>query len=291
MSRRPAESLTTIILLAVVLSGCAEPSLAGRETVRLGSLNVHYVAADQERLDWELRKDAVAAAIREGDPDIMAFQEMETFDGGHFSERNVQLAYLRQQFPHYAFAAVGDPRRYPSTQPIMYRSDRFEPVEQGFFFFSPTPEIIYSDPWAGRYPAFASWVRFRDRREGLHFYLYNIHFDYSSRENRIRSARLVAERVSGRDHSEDPVLVVGDFNAPWFFKPIRILIDSGLDPANTTGSTVHFNRGVNLIPAIDHVLYSPEFEALRTEVLRKKYDGRWPSDHYPLFVSLGLEEQ
>lgn len=252
----------------------------------VGTLNIHYIARDQERLDWSRRREAVAAAIREGNPDIMAFQEMETFEGGHFSDRNRQLSFLREQFPEYDFAAVGDPRLYPSTQPIMYRRGRFEQLEQGFFFFSPTPDLIYADPWVGRYPAFASWARFRDSPSGIHFYLYNVHFDYQSRENRLRSARLVAERLRERAHPEAALLVVGDFNAPWFFKPVRIVADVGLEVAETTGSTVHFYRGINLVPAIDHVLYSKEFEHRSTRVLRGRFHGRWPSDHYPVFVTL-----
>ena len=68
-------------------------------------------------------------------------------------------------------------------------------LEQGFFFFSPTPDIIYSRPWKKRFPAFCTWVRFRDAKGGR-FYLYNVHFDHSSLTNRVNSARLVAQRLS-----------------------------------------------------------------------------------------------
>jgi endonuclease/exonuclease/phosphatase family metal-dependent hydrolase len=260
-------------------------------TLVVGSLNIHYVAEGQRRLDWQERKGAVAAAIREGNPDIMAFQEMETFEGGHFSDRNVQLNFLREQFPEYRFAAVGDPRVYPFTQPIMYRRERFDQLEQGFFFFSPTPDEIYADPWKGRYPAFASWARFVDRRSGSRFYLYNLHFDYQSRENRLRSAGLVARRVRERDHPQEGVLVVGDFNAPRFFRPPRIVAEAGLEVAETTGSTVHFFRGINILPAIDHLLFSEHFEHRSTRVLRRRFQGTWPSDHYPLFVTLALTSE
>lgn len=254
----------------------------------VGTLNIHYVAEGQERLDWDHRKEAVQAAIREGSPDIIAFQEMETFEGGHYNERNVQLEFLRERFPEYAFGALGDPREYPSTQPVMYRKTRFEAQEQGFFFFSPTPDVIYSDPWDSRYPAFCSWVRFREIDSGEVFYLYNVHFDHSSRENRLRSAQLVTQRIANRRHRDSAVLVVGDFNAPWFFRTVRTLSDTGLEIAETTGSTVHFYRGINLIPAIDHVLHSESFSHLETTVLRRRFEGTWPSDHYPVFVTLSL---
>jgi endonuclease/exonuclease/phosphatase family metal-dependent hydrolase len=168
----------------------------------------------------------------------------------------------------------------------MYRGDRFTFIEQGFFFFSETPDEIYSSSWDGRFPAYCSWARFRDRSSGTTFSVYNVHFDAASRRNRLLSADLVAARVSNREHPEEPVLVVGDFNAPWFFPAVARVADAGLRIANTTGSTYHFYRGIRILPAIDHVLHSPTLEHDSTEVLRRRYDGVWPSDHFPVVVSL-----
>jgi endonuclease/exonuclease/phosphatase family metal-dependent hydrolase len=168
----------------------------------------------------------------------------------------------------------------------MYRRTRFAVLAQGFFFFSPEPDEIYSRSWDGGFPAFCSWVRFRDLHRNTAFYLYNVHLDHSNRANRIKSAELIASRIGNREHSTDPVIVAGDFNAPWFFKPLRILEEAGLDIADTTGSTFHFFRGINVLPAIDHVLVSPPFAPVGTRVLRHSYRDTWPSDHYPVFVTI-----
>jgi endonuclease/exonuclease/phosphatase family metal-dependent hydrolase len=184
--------------------------------------------------------------------------------------------------------ASGDPREFPNTQPIFFRTERFEPLEQGFSFFSPTPEVIYSSPWAGRYPAFCSWARLRDRLSGQSFYVYNVHLDHSSLENRLKAARLVANAIGRRSHPEQPVVVLGDFNAPAAFRPVTILRDAGLTVAKRNGSTFHHYRGLHLLPAIDHVLFSPTLTFRETRVLRGRYDGVWPSDHYPVIVTLEI---
>ena len=44
----------------------------------------------------------------------------------------------------------------------------------------------------------------------------------------------------------------------------------------------------NIQPAIDHVLYSKEFEYRSTRVIRNRVEDKWPSDHYPLFVTLSI---
>jgi endonuclease/exonuclease/phosphatase family metal-dependent hydrolase len=286
--------IAVVLLFSVVTAACADRTAeapaaepGGRPAAfLLGTFNIHYIAPWQERMRWEERRQAVVAMLESADADIMAFQEMETFEGGSFNDENRQLDWISDHFPDYDFAAVGDPREYPSTQPVMYRSDRFEALDQGFFFFSPTPDEIYSRSWDGGFPAFCSWVRFRDSRSGTTFYLYNLHFDHSSRGNRLKAAELVASRIRAREHPDEPVIVVGDFNAPWFFRPVRIVADAGLEIADTTGSTFHLGRGINVIPAIDHVLVSKGLDPGRTRVLRRRFDGAWPSDHYPVLVSI-----
>jgi endonuclease/exonuclease/phosphatase family metal-dependent hydrolase len=284
--------LTIVLAVACADGAAAGPACRGASAAftavpfTLGTFNIHYIAPWQEGIRWEGRRDAVVSMLEEAEADIMVFQEMETFEGQSYSEENRQLDWIARHFPGYAFAAVGNPREYPSTQPVMYRRDRFDALDQGFFFFSPNPDEIYSRSWDGGFPAFASWVHFLDRRSRTSFYLYNVHFDHSSRGNRIKAAELVVDRLGDREYPEDPVIVAGDFNAPWFFRPVQIVSDAGLDIADTTGSTFHLRRGINIIPAIDHVLASDGFEIGSTEVLRKRYGGVWPSDHYPVLVTL-----
>ncbi len=273
------------------LTGHAESGLVGtRENHELvvGSFNIHYITPWQEKMIWEQRREAVVEILRRGDADIIGFQEMETFVGGHWNRENEQLDWVLEHFPEYGVTAIGDPREYPSTQPILYRKSRFQALDQGFFFFSPDPDQIYALPWKGRYPAFCSWSRLRDSESGQIFYLYNLHFDYGSLQNRLNSAQLVADRIASREHPEDGVIVLGDFNAARFFRPVRIVAAAGLAVAQTRGSTFHFNRGITVQPAIDHVLFSNVFTHKSTRVIRDRVDGRWPSDHFPLFVTLSI---
>ena len=72
--------------------------------------------------------------------DLIAFQEMETFEGGAFSFRNLQLDWILENLPAYAPAAAGNPEKYPGTQPILYRKGAFDVERQGFFFFSEEPD-------------------------------------------------------------------------------------------------------------------------------------------------------
>ena len=254
------------------------------DAVHVASFNIHYIVPHDKNDDWEKRKLAVSFVLNEMDADIVAFQEMETFDGGHYSERNLQLEWVLSTTEGYEAAAIGDPQFFPSTQPIIYKSSQYAAVDQGFFFFSETPDEIYSAQWNGGYPYFCSWVRFRDVRTQTDFYVFNVHNDYKSRRNRLKTSRLVADRIERIVQDDVPIIVLGDFNAPKGFKEIRLLEEIGLSVVPPSGAT---NRvvGTHLLPAIDHILLS---NTLRPQsdikVWRGKYDGVYPADHYPISV-------
>ena len=284
-------SITPLVALS---SDCASPG-----GLRVATFNIHYLSqrSDAPVMRWEPRDSAVVTVLNRIDADIVAFQEMETFSGGHYNRENRQLDTIRAAFPEFGFAALGDPENYPSTQPIMYRRDRFAPEEQGFFFFSPNPDEIYSEPWFGRYPAYASWVRFSigggDTEQSQQSLLvFNLHIDRERHRDKLRSARLLAERITEIRRDDEEVIVAGDFNAFRFMRPVSIVArDADLTTAPGAGATFHFYRGWRLFPAIDHILYSDGFSATDTRVVRDRPGGIWPSDHFPFVVDLTRQEQ
>ena len=280
-----------LLSLSILCTLLAAPQTIGQTQsgLSVGSFNIHYVSERRPKLPWDARRDAVLAAIKELDVDILGFQEMETWRGRGVQGDNIQLEWILTQSPYYAAAAVGDPEIYPSTQPIFYRPDKFEALEQGFFYFSDTPDQIYSRPWDQSFAQFASWVRFLDLSSNQTFRVVNVHFDHSSKINRHGAADLVSARIGPWLDSSEPVAVIGDFNAVSWFKTIDILKQAGLTLADRDGSTFHFNKGLNLFPAIDHVLFSGFRQQGETLTLNKRFHGIWPSDHHPIRVELNYD--
>jgi len=294
---------TTMLMLCFGLMACASGNTSshtllkteaqnGAETLRVATFNIHYLHVSEEGLSkWENRRKAVTDMIEDISPDIMAFQEMESFGGGHSRNENIQLDWVLSQHPDFKAAAYSDnASNYPITQPIIYRSASFDFVEQGFFFFSETPDRIYSPTFNGSYPAFCSWATLRDKTSGQSITIFNMHTDYSSGKNRIKSIDLIAERIKPHIEAGKAVLLMGDLNASNRSKIAKTLKSIPLKFVPSSGSTFHFNRGVNFTPAIDHILHTPQFIAKdKVTVWRKKYDGNWPSDHYPVIVDFNFK--
>ncbi len=284
-----------LLLLAcashVANSGRAPLPARPSDTVRVASHNVHYIVLGRAEGpwsvgDWERRRGAMDAAFKALDADLVAFQEMESFQRGDEGSVNLARDWLLAQNPGYAAAASGDARVFPSTQPILYRTDRLRLVDQGWFFFSDTPDVIYSRTFNGSFPAFASWATFAPPG-GEAFTVVNVHFDYGSRSNRLKSAALVAERFRPRIAAGERVVLVGDLNALYGSETMGLLEGAGLAFARVPGATFHFNRGINLYGAIDHLGVGPGVAVTGgPAVLRQQFGGVWPSDHYPVVADI-----
>lgn len=290
--RRIGVILALMAALVLGLSACngGQDALtrAPEGALRVATFNVHYILLNRENGphslgEWHATKDALDAAFKDLSADIVAFQEMESFSRGSDGSVNLARDFLLERNPGFRAGASGEWRRFPSTQPIFYRAARLEALEQGWFFFSDTPDVIYSRTFNGSYPAFASWVRFLDRETGKEFRLINVHFEYSSRSNRLKSAALVAERIAPWLASGEEVVLTGDLNARAGARTLDTLEKAGLTFWPARGASYHFGRGLNLFGAIDHLAGSEGVSvASRPVALRKRYDGVWPADHYPV---------
>ncbi|MEL7211685.1 MAG: endonuclease/exonuclease/phosphatase family protein [Pseudomonadota bacterium] len=301
--KRLIRGLLLVALIIPLFACAAHLSFSGRGAVpakpdaalRMATLNVHYIVLARAEgpwsvADWDRRKGAMDAAVKAVDADVFALQESESFGGGSMATQNLTLDYLLAQNRELRAAAVGDPADFPITQPILYRAARLAVEEEGWFFFSDTPDVIYSRTFNGSWPAFASWAAFRDRDTGARFRVVNVHFEYRSRSNRQLSAALVRDRIAPWIAADEKVFVIGDLNALRGSATLGRIEEAGITFAPVRGATYHFNRGINLFGAIDHLGYS-DGVALDGEpvVLRQKFEGEWPTDHYPVFADLTFD--
>ncbi len=286
----------TLVACALHLSNSEQVPVPPRPegALRVATFNTHYILLGQQTGawsvgDWNRRKGAFDAAFKALGADVVAFQEMESFQRGDDGSINLARDFLLAQNSGHAAAASGDWRKFPSTQPIFYRTDRLRLLDQGWFFFSETPDAIYSRTFDGSFPAFCSWARFQPVAGGAAFTVFNVHFEYRSGSNRRLSARLVAERMGPRIAAGEPVFLVGDLNARAKGEAWEILSRAGVDFAPVEGSTYHFDRGINLFGAIDHLGATPNIRQLgEPVVLRRQFAGEWPSDHYPVVADFLL---
>jgi endonuclease/exonuclease/phosphatase family metal-dependent hydrolase len=262
------------------------------------SFNIRYGTADDGPDHWNNRKMMVFETIRQFGPDILGLQEALDF----------QIDQIRQAVPGYTLIGVGrdDGKRKGEHSCILYRTDRFDAPESGTFWFSDTPEVPGSKSWGNSITRICSWARLVDRNSGKGFYYFNLHLDHISQPSRQRSAILLSERMANRSHSAEPCILTGDFNVGESNSVIAYLTGrSGLDnspktpyPLADSFRKIHpdqkevgtFNqfKGIRDGDKIDYIFISPEIEVLSAQIVQAAFNGRFPSDHFPVTALLRL---
>lgn len=279
--------------LAGVGDACAgtQPAVprGAAEPLRAMTFNIRYgTAADGEHA-WPLRRALLFRVIRDQAPTVLGVQEALRF----------QLDEIRAELPQYGEIGVGrdDGAEEGEYSAILFDRARLEPLAQGTFWLSDTPDVPGSKSWGNQIVRIATWARFRERASGAAFYVFNTHWDHESQPARERSASLLLERIAARA-VPDPVLVMGDFNAGEDNPAFQALVAAGavrlydtfrtLHPVAREVGTYHAFGGEENGAKIDAILASPEWRPLAAEILTVSERGRYPSDHFPVTATLAL---
>lgn len=290
----------------VVLAWGASLEAAEPADLKVMSFNIRYSTggADEASSDnnWNdsahPRRDRAIRVIRETSPDILGLQE----------PREHQIEDLRIALPEMAFYGVGrdDGRSAGEYAGIFYRKDRFTPIDQGTFWLSSSPTTPGTSFYTGKdsYPRIASWIKLADKQSGRQFLVLCTHWEWQDAAAREQSAQLIRKELSSLAKGL-PVILLGDFNAPE--DTAELLAVRGVEPPaepqladsyrkvhpeqQPDELSYHAYKGTIVGPRIDFILHSKEFEPIDAAILRTRYEGLWPSDHYPVTATLRMRSE
>jgi len=227
------------------------------------------------------RQAAVVQCVLDTMPDSIGFQE------AHARWRRL----LKRELKGAGYAMACDKGRHAGLGegvPILYRSDKYDLVEEGVFWLSERPETP-SGGWDAQIWRITGYAVLKDKETGFTYAHFNTHFDHKGPAARINSARLTADRINGMNL---PTVFTGDINAPPDSVPAQYLAAGGLLDLRAaagdadTGSTRPGGSGVIDYVFANHYLREPE--TARFWVIRDEYDGMIPSDHYAVAARLTL---
>jgi endonuclease/exonuclease/phosphatase family metal-dependent hydrolase len=227
-------------------------------------------------------------------PDLVGLQEL-IFD--------LEVDQILAEMPGYAAVYYkgdgGDFFAYPDAV-VVYRTDRFDLVESGVYWLSPTPDV----PWSMGYsegqsiPRIVVWVHLHDRdANNKDIYFATTHFD-STHPHQENAAPQMIQTVEPWA-AKMPVIQTGDFNSEPR-DPAYNILTNGID-----GEGFYLDGGYNNAPTlvtnqdpvplydpmnrIDHILTAGGvwFNGKWTVDLYKFGDvPKFPSDHRLIWADL-----
>ena len=253
------------------------------ESVTVMTYNVRHAVLDEGVHSWANRRESVIERVRAGDPDILGIQESS----------GEQQAELATGVPDYEWVGVAEEPGSGEHVPLGVRSP-WEVLDSEILWLSES-----GDPrtvgWDGKYPRVVT-TAVLGHQNGQRLTVCNTHFDHVGERARLESARLLRERVDAAP-PDRPVVVLGDFNAEPDSAPYeqltgsefdRTLRDSRRVAAERRGpetTFTEFDSGTDG-QTIDHIFVTTNLDVERYSVDPTTVEGRLPSDHRPVAVTL-----
>ena len=219
------------------------------------------------------------------DPDLMGFQEATpTWMGLLKDFFGAEYGYS------YKERSPGD-----ESSPVFWKKDKFEKVDEGYFWLSETPDI-QSKGWTAGHFRICSWVKLKIKATGKEFLYFNAHWD-GGEDVHIGSAALTLSRARKLGaFSKCAMFLTADFNmVPWS-KGYNLLVESGelgdvnADLDNLQDGTIDgYNEGKEEQRIIDMCFYSlNKAVPVSYRILNEKIDGGYISDHRGLLIEVAV---
>jgi endonuclease/exonuclease/phosphatase family metal-dependent hydrolase len=241
--------------------------------------NIRYASDQPDVHNWNIRRDGILKSF--SGIDIAGLQEVLP----------VQVEYLRSNLPDYGLIYRSREKEPDEGEgvPLFYRKDKFLLLDSGIFWLSDTPEIPGSNTWEAACNRIATWGKFENISDNQKFFVFNTHLDHVSQYAREKSVHLILKRISELA-SEYPVILMGDFNVEDDNTVYQMILGNKLTDtyrdihhqADSTDLTFHGWRDVLGLTRIDYIFVSGHFITRSSEVIRRKINGQFPSDHLPV---------
>ncbi len=231
---------------------------------------------------WEDRIGIVCQTILESNADSVGIQEATPG----------WMAALKENIGHkYAYVGVGrdDGANEGEYSPVFYLKDKYEVISCDNFWLSETPDKP-SFGWDAACRRICSWVQLKNKETGEDYVHINTHFDHKGEEARRNSVEMIIEHA--KTFTDIPVVFTADMNVVEGTENYNQFVNSNYfdDAKKLAPDTMNYCTYHDTKPeehekdVIDYVMINKDFKALKYVVMTEGIDGRFVSDHYPIYA-------
>lgn len=246
-------------------------------------MSFNLLCAGRDEKQWFKRIPLVVRTIRKSDPDTFGVQE------AHIG----WMRALKGAFPDYGYIGIGrdNGKNLGEFSAVFYKKDKYKLLDSGHFWLSETPDKP-GKGWDAACIRICSYAKLKDKSTGSEFIHMNTHLDHVGVLAMQNGAELIVARA--QSFGDLPVLLTGDFNVTPDSVPCATIKEGGFkdarDCAKITDHDYTFhayqpdNKAEHSI--IDYVFIKGDIQVRSLKVIRKKIDGLYPSDHFPVLADV-----
>lgn len=283
---RNQQSATWLLVVMPLLLLCVQANAQQHLNIMSYNIRLNTTADGQDA--WPNRKQWVQDQVQFYQVHLLGVQE--ALPG--------QIDDLAAGLPGYKWVGAGrdDGKRKGEFSAIFYDTTRLALLTSATFWLSEHPADTGVKGWDAALPRVATWAGFRDRTSGKPFFHFNTHFDHVGVQARANSAGLLLNEAS-RMAAGKPVIITGDFNVRPEEEPYSIMTNPAnplhVTDAKTVSKNPHFGPyatfngfkiEANNPNRIDYIFIKGNIDVLQHATLAHVWDGRFASDHFPVFA-------
>ena len=236
---------------------------------------------------WDKRKHIVYEVIDKYDCDIIGVQEVT----------NKMFDDIIDNFKSYTIVGSARSKKYFSERNNLFVKNKNKIIKHNTFWLSKSPDKVGSQLWYSLYPRICT-TAVVELENGDKVRVYNTHLDCFLPQARDFGLKKLSQFIDkNRKEEKLPVIVMGDFNATPDSKIIKKFTAGEYNTDRFVAvqevkrelykkSTMSKFKGKENGLHIDYIFVSEEFEILNVEIVKYNENGRYPSDHYPVFEEI-----
>ncbi|MBO9728544.1 MAG: endonuclease/exonuclease/phosphatase family protein [Chitinophaga sp.] len=247
-------------------------------------LNIAYDSANA----WPHRKEMVK--------DLIQYHQFDVFG---VQEALIDQVQDLQAMGTHAYVGVGrnDGKEGGEFSAIFYNKEKYELLNSGNFWLSPTPEVP-SKGWDAAYIRICTWAHLSEKTTGKDVYFFNTHFDNEGVQARENAAKMILEKIHQLSDKNTPVVITGDFNSSPATSAYRTIVTQFSDAKlvtktrpygpDSTFQAFKYHNWTKVVTEgrIDFIFVNNNVEVLNYAVLTDSGDLRFPSDHFPVVCTI-----
>ena len=257
--------------------------------IKIMSFNVRTETSESDPANnWENRKAACVALIKDHRPTVIGFQE---------AKYTSQWLYLKEQLAsrYDGYGVNRDNGAESGTGEVMgilYNKNIVEKIDGGTFWLSETPDKP-SKGFGANYSRNATWGLFKHIPSGKTFYYINTHLDHQVAEAQIEGMKLISQYFE-RYKDTYPIFLTGDLNIKADNEALDV-IEGYMNNARSVAALTDFNTTFNNYKTtkysiIDHIYCRNDLEVVEYHTINEKYcNVEYVSDHYPIYAIVKLK--
>lgn len=254
--------------------------------LKVMTYNVRLDIASDEENAWPNRKDFLTSQVLFLQPDILGVQEA----------RPNQVEDLKESLKDYEFIGKGrDGGQEGEHAGIYYNSNKLSVEKEHTFWLSETPDVV-SKGWDAAYPRVCTYGLFTMKQTKQKIWVFNTHLDHIGKVAQKDGMLLILDKIKEVNTTNYPVIIMGDFNVEPDSEVIKILktqLSDSREKAEVVfgpeGTFNAFKYDEPVIRRIDYIMVSDGINVEKYATLSSSIDLRFPSDHFPVFVTVIVE--